>query len=96
MTIKLTDDGTSVWTSCDECKRFPNGTLAEVCEACWGTFCQHGIKIMEVIPETRGKGFAREGQIVNPWPCPECSQEKFEAELQEEAAAYGESQRPDW
>lgn len=96
MPIKLTDDGTTVWAPCSECKTYPNGVLAEVCDACWGTFCQHGIKIVSVTPETQGMGLAREGRTVSPWPCPECSQQEFEAELAQEEADHNESQHLNW
>ncbi|MFB7461287.1 hypothetical protein [Streptomyces sp. NPDC056188] len=89
-------DGTHAWKPCANCKKYPNGALAEVCDDCWGVFCRHGIKILAVTPETRGKGVSREGRIVEPWPCPECSQAEFETELDEEAAAYWESQGPHW
>lgn len=96
MAIKQ-EDGRPVWAPCLNCRKDPFGILLEVCDDCWGTYCRHGHKIMQVIPETRGKGHAREGKIVDPWPCNEgCTRDSFEAELDEEVAAYWESQRPEW
>jgi hypothetical protein len=96
MAIKLTETEPPCGPLATTARSTPNGVLAEVCDACWGTFCQHGIKIMEVTPETQGKGLEREGRIVDPWPCPECTREQFEAELAEAEAAYWDAQRPDW
>lgn len=96
MTTKLTDDGTTVWAPCEDCRKYPNGVLAEACDACWGTFCRHGIKIVEVTPETQGSGVHREGCIVSPWPCPECSQEEFEAELAQQEADSNDAQHMHW
>ena len=96
MTIRI-HDGVPVWSPCPNCPKDPYGNLLQVCDDCWGTHCKHGHKIVQVTPETRGKGYQREGRIVDPWPCTEgCTRESFEAELDEEVAAYWESQRPDW
>lgn len=59
----------------------------------WGTYCPHGEKILEATPETRGRGYDRVGEIVEPWPChrPGCTRGKFETELAAMEAELAES-----
>jgi hypothetical protein len=56
----------------------------------WGTYCPHGVKIVEKDPNrTDPEGYPI-GRIVEPWPCdrPGCTREQFEKEMREEAESY--------
>jgi hypothetical protein len=56
----------------------------------WGTYCQHGKKVVEMDPDrTDAEGYPV-GRIVEPWPCNEdgCTREALEKDAREEEEAY--------
>ncbi len=56
----------------------------------WGTWCPHGIRIVEPDPDSPDIHYPN-GRVVDPWPCADgCTREAFEAEQQAEYAAYHE------
>jgi hypothetical protein len=61
----------------------------------WGTWCRHGVRIVEPHPEDAGSDYPR-GRIVNPWPCDQCTLEEFIQEMKQEETDYYKSDRLDW
>lgn len=55
----------------------------------WGTYCRHGVKIVEKDPRrTDSEGYPA-GRIVEPWPCDQgCTREQLIADMEAEEDAY--------
>ena len=57
----------------------------------WGTWCQHGKRIVEPDPTAPelAPGYPK-GRFVEPWPCDAsgCTREAFERDMAEEEAAF--------
>lgn len=56
----------------------------------WGTWCAHGKRIVEPLPDRDPADPYPAGRIVDPWPCDAegCTREAFERECAEEEAEY--------
>ena len=67
-------------------------TINGVPEDRWGTWCEHGIRIVEPAPREVEQQYPM-GQIVDPWPCNQgCTREGFIQEMKDEAASYEAAQ----
>lgn len=57
----------------------------------WGTWCPHGVQIVEKDPNLTDPDGYPVGRIVDPWPCGQCALEDFERDMAAEEDAYWES-----
>lgn len=76
----------------DAGERLINGVPADQ----WGTYCQHGVRV--VAPDPTDRSDFPAGVVVEPWPCHAhgCTRESFDAAGEAEAEEYERARWDDY